>query len=554
MLIGIVRTVGSPCRCAEAAAEGLRTLGHTPVLADSEEIEVRAFEFARACDFVIDHTDRFNGKGLLRFHVRRLLESFGARIVGSDSRACFLADNKIAAKFVLSSAGIPTPPGMVISSNCENIAFWLTPPYVIKPAYEHMSRAVKVARTREEAGKTAAQLLLEMRQALLLESYVAGRELALSLIEEGNRVRCLPPLEWRIGAGETVVLTESFKLQEVPQNRRDAVRADLSSSKLSELNTRAIAAFRALGLRDYARFDVKLTPDGTFVFLEANVTPSLEPEEALALSAHWDGIDYPSLLKKMLAAAERRYDRRQPEPAETTIALPTGSVTVCVPKGVHQPPASTIELAYLLDVKPGERVLELGCGSGLLSVTAAKLGASHVVATDIDGDALDTTLLNARRNGVGDQVEVRAGSWYEALSNRKTEKFDVIIATPPQTPGKKPFGPHYGGIAGTDHLLAVVENAPYCLRGDAGRLWILVISLVDTKAVVTRLRERFEEVSVLMTTDRFFTPEEYEAYDNGLFTYLLSLKQAGRSEFEETSAGTFVFRNRFIRAGRPRGS
>jgi glutathione synthase/RimK-type ligase-like ATP-grasp enzyme len=113
MRVGIVHTVGSVCRCAESAAKGLETLGHEPVPVNSEDIELRAPELARGCDLIIDHTDTFRGHGLYRALVRLLLENHGARIVGSDARACFLADNKIAARKKLSEAGISTPPGII---------------------------------------------------------------------------------------------------------------------------------------------------------------------------------------------------------------------------------------------------------------------------------------------------------------------------------------------------------------------------------------------------------------------------------------------------------
>lgn len=552
MLVGIIHTVGSPCRCAESVAEGLASLGHTPVVADSEEIPLRAPELAQACDFIIDHTDTFSGSGLLRSHVRKVLESFGAQIVGADSDACFLADHKIAARSKLASAGIPIPPGIVVTLAPRKIPAWLQPPYIIKTAYEHMSRDLKVARTREEAEETAAALLRTVRQPLLIESYIRGRELAVSVLEAAGGLRVLPPLEWRIGEGETDVLTKSFKLQEVPKNRQDAARADLASSQLEALQAWTVAAFRALGLRDYARFDVKLAPSGMPLYLEANITPSLEPEEAFPLSARWAGIDYPSLVNSLLAAAQRRYGPRHAQGKEQTFSLSTGSVFLSIPEGVHHPPASTVELAIMLDVKPGDRVLELGCGSGLLSIAAAKLGATCVLATDLDAAALDATLVNARRNGVGDRLEVRAGFWYEALTSRDKEPFDVVIATPPQTPGKRPFGPQYGGSDGTTHLLMVVDSAHQYVRKDTGRLWMLVISLANTKTVLKKLEERFTHVSVMKTTDRFFTPEKYEQCDKGLFSYLLALRDKGCSEFEETSKGEYVFHNLFIRAGGPR--
>jgi ribosomal protein L11 methylase PrmA len=57
----------------------------------------------------------------------------------------------------------------------------------------------------------------------------------------------------------------------------------------------------------------------------------------------------------------------------------------------------------------GQHVLDLGCGTGVLAIAAARLGAS-VVAVDIDPAAVAATLANVERNGVGDRVEVHRGS------------------------------------------------------------------------------------------------------------------------------------------------
>ncbi|PKN59644.1 MAG: hypothetical protein CVU53_07160, partial [Deltaproteobacteria bacterium HGW-Deltaproteobacteria-11] len=116
MRVAVVHTAGAPCGCAEAVAKGLHALGHDVVFVDSAEIELKVGEISRSCDLVIDHTDTFRGTGLLRPFVRGLLEAHGARIVGSDAGACFRADDKIAAKTCLASAGIAVPPGVAVTS------------------------------------------------------------------------------------------------------------------------------------------------------------------------------------------------------------------------------------------------------------------------------------------------------------------------------------------------------------------------------------------------------------------------------------------------------
>jgi D-alanine-D-alanine ligase-like ATP-grasp enzyme/methylase of polypeptide subunit release factors len=545
MRIGIVHTVGSPCRCAEAVAEGLRALGHEPLFADSEEIEIRAFELASESDLVIDHTDTFRGRGFYRPLTRLLLKAQGARIVGSGSRALALADNKAATKARLAEAGIPTPPGVVIGGKDEELPEWLTFPCVLKPASEHMSRGLHLARTGDEARTMLAGILERFGQPVVVETFIPGREIALSVLEGPDGPEVLPPLEWLIGGRG--MFTQAYKMTEPGPERDDAVRADLSESQLIELRSLARRAFQALGLRDYARFDVRLSPGGSVFFLEANATPSLEPLEALALSAGWAGLSYAALVERMLSSALRRYGERPvSEAREIRVDLPTGALFLEIPPGVHQPPASSVLLAGLLDVSKGESVLELGCGSGILSIAAAKLGAGRVVATDIDPGALAATLRNARKNGVGPIVEVRPGSWYEAL--KSGERFDVIIATPPQTPGLVPFGPRYGGPDGTKHLMDVLQGAQAFLEPKQGRLWLLAITLANPPLLWRALRERFQEVSLVRETERFFEAAEYDAVEKGLSDYLQRLRSEKRSEFADAGDGKYVFRNQVIRA------
>jgi ribosomal protein L11 methyltransferase len=63
---------------------------------------------------------------------------------------------------------------------------------------------------------------------------------------------------------------------------------------------------------------------------------------------------------------------------------------------------------------PGSTVVDLGCGSGILSIAAALLGASHIIALDIDQKAIEITSANAERNHVAEKLSVRQGSLKEA--------------------------------------------------------------------------------------------------------------------------------------------
>jgi ribosomal protein L11 methyltransferase len=77
--------------------------------------------------------------------------------------------------------------------------------------------------------------------------------------------------------------------------------------------------------------------------------------------------------------------------------------------GSHE--STRLALAVLEDlVQPGDRVLDVGCGSGVLAVAAGLLGASAVVAIDVEADAVAATRDNAVANGVADRVRPSATS------------------------------------------------------------------------------------------------------------------------------------------------
>ncbi len=70
----------------------------------------------------------------------------------------------------------------------------------------------------------------------------------------------------------------------------------------------------------------------------------------------------------------------------------------------------------------GKAALDLGCGSGILAVAAAKLGAARCLAVDIDPKAIPVAEANARQNGVSDRVETRQGS-----AAQIDERFDLLL-------------------------------------------------------------------------------------------------------------------------------
>ena len=91
--------------------------------------------------------------------------------------------------------------------------------------------------------------------------------------------------------------------------------------------------------------------------------------------------------------------------------------------GIHE---TTKMCSVLLNkyLRAGDRAIDVGCGSGILSLVASKLGAKHVMAVDVDKIAVEITRKNCILNGVGSTVFVTQGE----IRDLKKEKADIIVA------------------------------------------------------------------------------------------------------------------------------
>jgi len=103
-----------------------------------------------------------------------------------------------------------------------------------------------------------------------------------------------------------------------------------------------------------------------------------------------------------------------PQPERTPISI---DPSMAFGTGTH--PTTQLCLQLIEEYTPaGQAVIDVGCGSGILSIAALKLGASHALAVDIDSAAVTATHENARRNGVDDRIEAGVGSVAEVLQGQ----------------------------------------------------------------------------------------------------------------------------------------
>ena len=110
--------------------------------------------------------------------------------------------------------------------------------------------------------------------------------------------------------------------------------------------------------------------------------------------------------------------------ADLVVELPAGDGSGRGVFGTGRHPATQLSLVLLEEhVRPGDRVLDLGTGSGILAVAAARLGAGEVLALDIEAAAVDFAQETVSLNGLAGAVEVVRGGIGSAVA-----PYDVVAA------------------------------------------------------------------------------------------------------------------------------
>ena len=102
----------------------------------------------------------------------------------------------------------------------------------------------------------------------------------------------------------------------------------------------------------------------------------------------------------------------------------TGPLTLVLAPGVFTPTHTTLVMADALEINPGDVVLDVGCGSGVLGFVAARLGAARIIGCDASSAAVDSAGENARRLGLSDRSEYHHGHLFGPVADVEA---DVVI-------------------------------------------------------------------------------------------------------------------------------
>ncbi len=242
--------------------------------------------------------------------LRDALDVSGIPYVGATGSAARLAFDKPVAKALVGRAGIVTPASVALQHSAfrdlggaallERVVARLGLPLVVKPARGGSALGVTVVRSADELPQAMVGCY-SYDTVALLEQYVPGVELAVSVIDDGTGPIALPAVEIEALNGifdYTARYTAGTTEYHVP--------ARLSADVAQTAADTAVAAHRALGLRDLSRTDVIVDAAGHVHYLETNVAPGMTATSLLPMAATAAGLDLGLLCRDLLQHAANR--------------------------------------------------------------------------------------------------------------------------------------------------------------------------------------------------------------------------------------------------------
>jgi D-alanine-D-alanine ligase len=293
---------GVSLRSGARVEDALQRLGHEPLALDvgADLVEQLIAERPGAA-FVALH-----GPGGEDGTVQELLEILDIPYTGPGVAACSRCMDKTLAKHELREAGIPTPDWFAFNATAfrelgaadalEQIEARLGFPLVVKPARGGSALGVKLVAARDDVPQ-ALVAAFSYDDRVLLERYVPGRELAVSVLGE----EALPIVEAIPREGDLYDFEARYEI-----GRTEFVcPAELDRDTAAAVAETALGAFSTLGCSGLSRVDLMLGDEGPAV-LEVNAIPGLTDTSLLPQAAEAAGLEFEQLVERVLELALER--------------------------------------------------------------------------------------------------------------------------------------------------------------------------------------------------------------------------------------------------------
>lgn len=273
---------------------------------------------ARKEKIIFNLVEEFVGNIEQACFVPVICQAFGKSCTGGSTPAIVLAQNKCQTKAVLTSSGLECPAGAVFHNGKYKANLLKKGKYIIKPAFCDGSEGitadsvVQLPAETDKAKALVAQLHRQFGHPVIVERFIGSRELNISLMQRNKKVDVLPIAEIdfsAFSANQPNIVDYSAKWEKdsfVYNNTPRKIPADLSEDLYGRIEKLSIAAWHAIGCRDYARVEFRLDEDEKPYILEVNPNPDISAEAGFAAALEAAGIPYELFIFAMIDNAVER--------------------------------------------------------------------------------------------------------------------------------------------------------------------------------------------------------------------------------------------------------
>jgi D-alanine-D-alanine ligase len=268
-------------------------------------------------DAVFNLCESIHGDNRFESLMPLLLDLADIAFTGSCSFGLSLALRKEKVKDVLRGRDVPVARGRLLSSAAECAGLGLSFPMIVKPAREDASVGIcsaSVVSNQDALEKRVAYVLENYRQPVLVEEYIEGREIYVSVLERVEQEPQIFPF-FEIDFSDMpddrpkIVSFEGKWIEDsVEYKGTRPVRCEGLSEAMSALVAKtALGAFRAIGLRDYARIDIRLSHEGVPYVIDVNPNCDLSDlAGGYSRAAKAAGLSYRDLILRIVGLALAR--------------------------------------------------------------------------------------------------------------------------------------------------------------------------------------------------------------------------------------------------------
>jgi D-alanine-D-alanine ligase len=274
-------------RSGRAIASALRSLGHFVSELDPVQPDWKLEPGTDLVFLALHGTYGEDGT------VQRQLEQLGVPFTGCDSESSRIAFDKVLTKERCLDAGVPTPRFLVFRENQGHWPAGWEPPVVLKPVRQGSSVGLKFV-NRPGEFQAALEEVFQFDSEVLMEERIVGKETTVGILGDA----ALPVVEVRPKVGEY-----DYQNKYTAGATEYLCPAPLGEELAERLQSVALAAFRAVGGRDYGRVDVLVGPDSEPRVLEVNTLPGMTETSLFPMAAAAGGLGFEAVCQRMVDLA-----------------------------------------------------------------------------------------------------------------------------------------------------------------------------------------------------------------------------------------------------------